>query len=281
MKKLLRHWKAVALGAATAVTFSSCTYDPNYTSVSGSYSSGYGDGYGYGGSNFSSSVFVSTGNPRWGYDPYCYSYYDYHRRCYYDPYLNGYYPVGYRPPVVVGVPHPHDWRPGHGYCPPPSYIRNTTVVNYRNREDLYRKTNYDWAPQVRRGQYSAGVSDKRPGGNSYNQRPSYSRPSGHQSESQRPSSGSRPTSDSYRNDSRPGKNQGARLPQSYNTPVNRQDQRQSRPSGSHKVRPQPQNARPQPQSRPQPQRQAPSHRERQEEKRPAHPNQRVRGVGQA
>ena len=50
-------------------------------------------------SSFNTSVFVGTGNPRWGYDPYCYSYYDYTPPRYYDPYLNGYYPVGYRPPV--------------------------------------------------------------------------------------------------------------------------------------------------------------------------------------
>lgn len=275
MKKLLRHWKAVACGAAAALTFSSCAYDPYYTSVGGSYSSGYGDGYGYGGSNFSTSVFVSTGDARWGYDPYCYSYYDYHRRCYYDPYLNGYYPVGYRPPVVVGVPHPHDWRPGRGYCPPPTYIRNTTVVNYRNREDLYRKTNYDWAPQVRRGQSYAGVADRRPGGYASNQRPNSYRPAASEGSSQRPTSGNRPSGSGYQNDRRPSKNQGARLPESYNTPVNRQDTRKNRPSGG-------QNARPQPQNRPQPEhRQAPTHRGHQEDKRPANPNQRVRGIGQA
>jgi hypothetical protein len=289
MKKLLRHWKGVALGAAAALSFSSCAYDPYYTSVGGSYSSGYGDGYGYGGSNFTSSVFVSTGDARWGYDPYCYSYYDYNRRCYYDPYLNGYYPVGYRPPVVVGVPHPHDWHPGREYCPPPTYVRNTTVVNYRNREDLYRRTNYDWAPQVRRGPYSAGAADRRPTGNAYDQRPSANdrrpsaydqrsssgRPTVNQGGSQRPPSGNRPTANGYQNDTRPSKNQGARLPQSYNTPVNRQDQRQTRPSAG-------QNARPQPQNRPQPQqRQAPAQRGLQEDKRPANPNQRVRGIGQA
>ncbi|MCU0750473.1 MAG: hypothetical protein MUF13_13095 [Akkermansiaceae bacterium] len=277
MKKLLRHWKAVALGAAAALTFSSCAYDPYYSSVGGSYSTGYGDGYGYGGSNFSTSVFVSTGDARWGYDPYCYSYYDYHRRAYYDPYLNGYYPIGYRPPVVVGVPHPYGWRPGGGYCPPPRYIRNTTVVNYRNREDLYRRTNYDWAPQVRKGQYSAGVPDRRPGGNVSNQRPTNTRPSMNQGGSQRPQSQNRP-SGGFQTDTRPGAgNQNARpsnrqqgrLPQSYNTPVNRQDNRQMRPAqrgGGN------QNARPQPQ-----QRQAP----RQEERRPVDNGPRMRNAGRA
>lgn len=170
MKKNLRLFAVVAVGAAVSLGFSSCAYDPYYGSttvggsynsgggysVGGSYSSGYGDGYGYGGSNFNTSVFVSTGNPRWGYDPYCYSYYDYSRRCYYDPYLNGYYPVGYRPAVVYGVPHPYGWRPGGGYCPPPRNITNVTVNNYRNREAAYRGTNYGWAKQVRQQAPSSG-----------------------------------------------------------------------------------------------------------------------------
>ncbi len=76
--------RMAVLMAAALVWISSCTYDPYYSgsSVSGSYaSSGYGYGYGYGGSSFTTSVFVGTGNPRWGYDPYTYAYYDYHRRC--------------------------------------------------------------------------------------------------------------------------------------------------------------------------------------------------------
>jgi hypothetical protein len=167
MKKNLRHWAAAAVGAAAALAFTSCVYDPYYASggygngygngygsgYGGGYGGGngygYGDGYGYGGSNFSTSLFVSTGDPRWGYDPYCYSYYDYHRRCYYDPYLYGYYPIGYRPPIIIGAPHPHGWRHGHGYCPPPRNVRNVTVVNYRNREHAYRNSNYGWAKQVR------------------------------------------------------------------------------------------------------------------------------------
>ncbi len=162
MKKNLRLFVGAAIGAAASLAFTSCAYDPYAStsvggtynsgggySVGGSYSNGYGDGYGYGGSSFSTSVFVATGNPRWGYDPYCYSYYDYSRRCYYDPYLNGYYPGGYRPAVVYGVPHPYGWRPGSGYCPPPRSVTNVTVVNYRNRESAYRSTNYGWSKQVR------------------------------------------------------------------------------------------------------------------------------------
>ena len=151
MKKTLRLLAGAAVGAVVAMSFTSCYYDPNYssTSVSGSYSSGYGQGYGYGGSGFSTSVFVSTGNPQWGYDPHCYSYYDYRRRCYYDPYLNGYYPVGYRPPVVYGVPHPYGWRPGGGYIRPPVYVQNVTVRNYQNRAVAYQGTKYGWAKQVR------------------------------------------------------------------------------------------------------------------------------------
>lgn len=144
MRKTLLPWTA-GLGTAISLVFSSCTYDPYYSSAGGY----YGDGYGYGSSSFSTSLFVTTGDPRWGYDPYTYCYYDYRSRRYYDPYLYGYYPVGYRPYAVYGVPHPYGWRPGHGHCPPPRTVRNVTVVNYRDRESAYRNTNYSWARQVR------------------------------------------------------------------------------------------------------------------------------------
>lgn len=184
MKKNLRLLVVAAVGAVASLAFTSCAYDPYYasgsTSVGGSYSSGYGDGYGYGGSSFSTSVFVGTGDPRWGYDPNCYSYYDYSRRAYYDPYLNGYYPIGYRPPIVYGVPHPYGWSPGHGYCPPPRGYRNVTVVNYRNRESAYRSTNYGWARQVRQQPAGYGrVKDQRPN---------------KQQQEQRPNTGNRPSS---------------------------------------------------------------------------------------
>lgn len=165
MKKNLRLSMGAALGAVAALALSSCAYDPYYSSTTfgGSYSSGYsgggyGDGYGYGGSSFNTSLFVSTGNSQWGYDPYTYSYYDYRRRAYYDPYLYGYYPVGYRPPVVYGVPHPHGWRPGRSSIAPPSRVTNLTVVNYRNRESAYKNTRYDWARQVRQAPVSSGRS---------------------------------------------------------------------------------------------------------------------------
>jgi hypothetical protein len=157
MKKNFRHWVALAMGAAS-VLLSSCVYDPAYTSTTVSTTYGTGHGYGYGGSSFNSSLLISTGDSRWGYDPTCYSYYDYNRRAYYDPYLYGYYPVGYRPPVVYGVPHPHGWRPGSRYISPPSRVTNITVVNYSNRESAYRGTNYGWAKQVRQ----APVSSARP-----------------------------------------------------------------------------------------------------------------------
>lgn len=184
-------WAGAAAAAFAALAFSSCAYDPYYTTtaVGGSYSSGYGEGYGYGGSSFSTSVFVSTGDPRWGYDPYCYSYYDYNRRCYYDPYLNGYYPIGYRPPVVYGVPHPYGWRPGHGYCPPPRNYYNRQVSNYRNRENAYRSSNYGWASQVRQQSPSSGrTSGGRP---QQGNRPTNYR------ETSRPNNGSRPTGNNY------------------------------------------------------------------------------------
>ncbi len=200
MKTPLRHW-AAAVGAVAVCAFTSCTYDPYYSSagggystVGGSYSAGYGDGYGYGGSGFSTSVFVGTGNPQWGYDPYCYSYYDYRRRCYYDPYLLGYYPIGYRPPVIIGCPHPYGWRPGRGYCPPPRVVRNVTVVNYRNREIAYRNSHYSWSKHVRQQPVSHGrVVGQRPD-NSHSSRPTTgSRPSVHQSHSSRPNTDSRPS----------------------------------------------------------------------------------------
>lgn len=147
MKKILLPWAAF-LGTAISLISNSCTYDPYYSSAGGY----YGDGYGYGSNSFSTSLFVSTGDPSWGYDPYTYCYYDYRSRRYYDPYLYGYYPVGYRPYAVYGVPHPHGWRPGHGHCPPPRTVRNITVVNYRDRETSYRNSNYSWARDVRHRQ---------------------------------------------------------------------------------------------------------------------------------
>ena len=168
MKKNFRLLAGAAIVAAASMVFSSCAYDPYYssTSIGGSYGSGggyggggyggggyggggYGYGHGYGGRSFNTSLFVSTGNSRWGYDPYCYSYYDYNRRAYYDPYLYGYYPVGYRPPVVYGTPHPYGWHSGSSYIQAPSRVNNVTVANFRNRESAYRNSNYDWARQVR------------------------------------------------------------------------------------------------------------------------------------
>ena len=139
------------MGAAFVLAMGSCAYNPNYA-VGGSYSAGYGgdagygEGYGYGNSGFSTATFVSTGDSRWGYDPYCNSYYDYRRRCYYDPYLYGYYPVGYRPVIVVGVPHPYGYS--RTFCPPPSRVRSLTLTNYNNRAIAYRNSSYSWAHQV-------------------------------------------------------------------------------------------------------------------------------------
>ena len=218
--------------------------------MGGSYSSGYGDGYGYGGSNFSTSVFVGTGDPRWGYDPERYSYYDYHRRCYYDPYLDGYYPVGYRPPVVIGAPHPYGWRPGHGYCPPPRHVTNITVVNYRNREAAYRNSHHSWAKNVHqrpdhRGRNQGWNQDHRPDrASDFKPKPG-SRPSmnqGNRSNYGKPDTQSRPSNGSqirrdqdrsrYSQQQKPGtrKNSNARPPSSYNTPVTHPSQRQIKPS---------------------------------------------------
>ena len=138
------------MATAFVLVMGSCAYDPNYM-VGASYGGdgggyAYGEGYGYGYSGFSTSLFISTGDARWGYDPYCNSYYDYHRRCYYDPYLYGYYPMGYRPLLVVGVPHPYGYS--RSFCPPPTRVTNVTLTNYHNREAAYRNTSYSWAHQV-------------------------------------------------------------------------------------------------------------------------------------
>lgn len=135
------------VGGILALGFSSCAYDPYYAGYGGGY--GYGDGYGYGGSSFSTSLFVSTGDPRWGYDPYAGAYYDYTRRCYYDPYLSGYYPIGYRPRYVYGAPHPHGWSSGSRHCDPPSHVRNYTLTNYHNRSERYRSLGQPWSGNVR------------------------------------------------------------------------------------------------------------------------------------
>jgi len=141
MRKNLRFLGEAAIGCMLALISNSCTYEPYYTSAVGG---AYGPAYGptYANNSFSTSVFVDTDNPRWGYDPGCYSYYDYSRRCYYDPYLNGYYPIGYRPPVVYGVAHPYGWYPGADHCRPPSRVTNVTITNYQSRESSYRSAGY-------------------------------------------------------------------------------------------------------------------------------------------
>jgi hypothetical protein len=174
MKNHLGLWVSAIAGMVAALILNSCAYDPNYvnTSVGSSYRSGYGQGYGYGGDSFSTSVFVGTGNPRWGYDPGCYSYYDYNRRAYYDPYLNGYYPSGYRPPVVYGISHPYGWRPGLAYCRPPSRVANVTISNYGSREASYRSAGY-----ITRGRtYGQRTIPNYYNGGSYQDRRSYQQP---------------------------------------------------------------------------------------------------------
>jgi hypothetical protein len=135
-------------GILAALALSSCAYTPYDSYYEPSYSVGYGEGYGYGGRSFSTSLFISTGDSRWGYDPGCHSYYDYHRRSYYDPYLHGYYPVGYRPVFVYGAPHPYGWSPGRNTIRPPSRVTNITISNYRDRKSSYRSSNYSWSRQV-------------------------------------------------------------------------------------------------------------------------------------
>ncbi|MES2995840.1 MAG: hypothetical protein V4733_03425 [Verrucomicrobiota bacterium] len=159
MKTLLVRMVVGASVATSALVTTSCYYDPavygstgyvhspSVHSAPANYSYGYGTGYGYGHPRFSTSFFVSTGDPRWGYDPYSYAYYDYHSHRYYDPYLSGYYPYGYRPYRVYGVPHVHGYR--HGFAPPPRYIRNHLIVGYRDRIGAYQRSNYRWGRNVR------------------------------------------------------------------------------------------------------------------------------------
>jgi hypothetical protein len=109
-------------------------------------------GHGYGGRNFSSSVFINTGNPRWAYDPYAGAYFDHSRSCYYDPHLCGYYPIGFRPAFVHGAPHPYGWRPGNSFCAPPSIIRSTTLSISHSRSHQYRSLGNSWSRNVRSNQ---------------------------------------------------------------------------------------------------------------------------------
>jgi hypothetical protein len=217
MKQTLRHWAAAAFGAAALCAFPSCTYDPYYTSMGGS----YGSGYGYSPSGVSTSLFISTGDPRWGYDPYTYSYYDYRRRCYYDPYRHGYYPIGYRPAVYPGAHHPYGWRPGSRYAPPPRSVRNVPLQGYSNYGSAYRRSDGGWADQGRRqpitrygpqAPYSSGNATYPPRRGGYENQGTY------RGSRQRPET-------QYRQEAPPSsapqirQRSGNGLPPAYNTPV--------------------------------------------------------------
>ncbi len=144
MKKLFARWSIATAGTLAALTLVSCAYDPYYSTVG--YSTGsYGGGY----RRIDTSVFISTGNSRWGYDPYRSCYYDYQRRCYYDPFLSGYYPVNYCPPRLPGSPHPYGWRPGSGVCPSPRNIGTAYLPNYQNRLDSFQSGNAGRNPGYR------------------------------------------------------------------------------------------------------------------------------------
>ncbi len=153
----------LAGASVAALLLGSCAYDSYHpANTRTAVSVGYGHGHGYGSNSFSTSFFWSTGDSRWGYDPYTRAYFDFNRRAYYDPWLYGYYPVGYRPPILVGVPHPVGYR--QGWCPPPRRITNVTIVNYNERKRAYRNTNHGWARNVRvdsRHQTNRGSSNTR------------------------------------------------------------------------------------------------------------------------
>ncbi|GAA5482289.1 hypothetical protein [Haloferula sargassicola] len=126
----------LALVALAAAGFSSCVYDP--------YGMDYSSSYGYSGG----TTFVQTSSSRWLYDPSVRCYYDVQRSLYYDPFLYGYYPSGYCPRPIYHAPHPYGWN-GHGACPTPRDVRYHQLSNYRQRVDLLRQRNYDWAQKVR------------------------------------------------------------------------------------------------------------------------------------
>jgi hypothetical protein len=132
--------------AGLGLLASSCYYDPSFGG-GGSYGASTTYGVSSFGSGYSSSVFVSTGDPRWAYDPYRYCYYDRYSYRYYDPYRFGYYPVGYCPVAVRGCPHPYNWS-GRGYCPPPRSIRSHTLSDCDNRINYYRSANHHWSRNV-------------------------------------------------------------------------------------------------------------------------------------
>lgn len=127
------------------LSLSSCYMDPYASNVG--YSVGYSNFSGGGFGGFSSSVFVSTGDPRWAYDPSLYCYFDLQRRCYYDPFLFGYYPVGYVPVALRGCPHPYGWG-GSGLCPAPRSINVRTLSRYDQRLSNYAAAEYHWARRV-------------------------------------------------------------------------------------------------------------------------------------
>lgn len=140
MRKLL-HLRALTAAAVAVLGASSCAYDPSYT-IGGSYRGGH-----HGGS-VSTSLFVSTGDSRWGYDPGCFAYYDYRRSCYYDPFARCYYPSGVRP-VLIGRSHPHGWRPGRAHCPPPVNVRTVYAPSYRGSSTGGSLSHAAWSEPTR------------------------------------------------------------------------------------------------------------------------------------
>jgi len=226
----------VAIGAGALL--SSCAYDPYaYGSPSVSTSVGYSNvGHGH----VSSSIFISTGNSRWGYDPYCRSYYDYTTRCYYDPWLRGYYPRGYRPPVVVGLPHPHGWHSGMKTCPPPSQYRNYKLANYQNRHLAYRNLDHSWAKHVRPGSNSTHTT--RPTTGPHNHRhqvgttPNRTNPGwGHSGNQNNNRFMGRTTPPQNGHQTRPGENNGRNW--SHSPSSNRGNTRSTPPSSGHTTHP--------------------------------------------
>ena len=182
MTAKLRSSILLAIAASVGAFLCSCTYEPY----------GYGPTTSVGSSvryssngHVSSSVFIRTSSSRWGYDPHCRSYYDYTRQCYYDPWLRGYYPRGYRPPVIVGIPHPHGWRSGQRTCPPPVHVRSHTIRDHHRRYDHYRRLNHSWCRDLRTTSNSHRSSHHNSHNNSHWDRSNRSNHSSHQNNHQR------------------------------------------------------------------------------------------------
>ncbi len=125
----------ILLATASLGLATSCYYSP-YDDY------GYSSSYGFSGGG--STAFIYTSSDRWLYDPVVRCCYALRRSCYYDPWVGGYYPQGYCPQPVRGVPHPYGWN-GRGACPLPRNVSSRHLSRNYDRLAHYRDRNYGWA----------------------------------------------------------------------------------------------------------------------------------------